>query len=95
MADEAIVTDFSGRPVRWSFTAEDLAESTAAVWEEDLDDVLVLPDGRLVVDISPPDDQWYELDRRGLPRMDRPVDLADVNQPWTEDALRVRRGDST
>ena len=88
MADLEIATDFSGRPVRRSFTDEEIAAATADDdWDEEVDEVLTLPDGRDVVDLGPPDpvrdpfgETWYEYDSStGRPDLDKPVDQATID----------------
>ncbi len=86
MADEQIKTTMRGRPVRRSFTTEELM-APQGNWAEEYDEVLTLPDGRQVVDAGPPDpvadpsgEDWYEYDpKTGLPMMDRPVAQTDID----------------
>ena len=82
MADrEPVGVDYSGRPV-FSPTDEELRAMSAADYEEEFDEVLVLADGREVA-ITGYDDatktyRYHEVDDRGEILPDKPVAPKDV-----------------
>lgn len=84
MADHTVGTDFEGRPVDRSFSDAELESSADYDNPEDYpDEVVVLSDGRQVAEYG--EGIWYEVDVRGVPLFDRPVDRAVVETDFHDD----------
>ena len=82
MADHTVGTDFQGRPVDRSISDAELESSDDYDGPEDLE-ILILSDGRNVAEFG--EGEWYELDARGAPLFDRPVDRAIVENDFHDD----------
>ena len=82
MADHTVGTDFQGRPVGRSISDAELESSDDDCVPEDLL-ILVLSDGRGVAQYG--EGEWYEVDARGTPLFDRPVDRAIVENDFHDD----------
>ena len=84
MADHTVGTDFQGRPVDRSISDAELESSHDYDNPEDYpDEVFELSDGRHVAELSR--GKWYELDARGAPLRNRPVDRAIVENDFHDD----------
>ena len=83
MADHTVGTDFQGRPVDRSISDAELESSDYDNPEDYPDEVLELSDGRHVAEFG--EGEWYELDSRGAPLWDRPVDSAIVENDFHDD----------